>query len=331
MNASLPKNVMQQLEHLQLQLQVRAIRLQAQGICAFELADPDGQMLPPFDAGAHVDVHLPGGVVRSYSLAGDPQDQTQWILGVLREPNSRGGSQAMHERVRVGDVLTVGPVRNAFPMAANAQHTILLGGGIGITPLKSMAHALAAAGASFELHYCARSPKNAAFVEELRALVPAGQLHFHFDEGDPSKGLDIQALLRQPAAQAHVYYCGPSGFMKACAEASAHWSEGTVHSEHFKAPNPVPSDLPDGAFELRLVRSGTTIQVGADQTIVRAIELTGRRVATSCLSGLCGACKVDYVEGEVDHRDYILNDEEKTRCLTVCVSRAKGKTLSLDL
>lgn len=329
MNASLPMTVVQELQTWQ--LQVRAIRLQAQGICSFELVDPEGAALPRFEAGAHVDVHLPGGIVRSYSLAGDPNDATQWVLGVLREPKSRGGSQAMHDKVRVGDMITVGPVRNAFPMASHATHTILLGGGIGITPLKSMAHVLAASGASFELHYCARGLKQVAFMDELRATVPAERLHVHLDDGDPAKGLDIQALLREPASETHVYFCGPGGFMKACAEASAHWPEGTVHSEHFKAPDPVPSDIPEGAFELRLVRSGETIQVGPDQTIVRAIELTGRRVATSCLSGLCGACKVDYVDGEVDHRDYILNDEEKARCLTVCVSRAKGKTLSLDL
>ena len=330
MNAPLPKNVMQQpLE--QIKLQVRAIRLEAQGICSFELVDPNGDALPPVDAGAHVDVHLDGGIVRSYSLAGDPQDSGKWVLGVLRELHSRGGSQAMHDKVRVGDVITVGPVRNAFPMAAHAQHTVLLGGGIGITPLKSMAHVLAAQGASFELHYCARSAKNAAFVDTLKEIVPAERLHLHFDEGDPAKGLDIKALLRQPNADTHVYYCGPSGFMKACAEASEHWPVGTVHSEHFKAPDAAPSNMPDGAFEVRLMRSGETIQVGPEQTIVRAIELTGRRVPTSCLSGLCGACKVNYVEGEVDHRDYILSDEEKTHCLTVCVSRAKGKTLSLDL
>lgn len=329
MNAALPQAAVNDLAVRA--LQVQAIRLEAQGICSFELTDPEGQDLPTFDAGAHVDVHLPGGVVRSYSLAGDPQDSRRWVLGVLKEPKSKGGSKAMHEKVRVGDLLNVGPVRNAFPMAGSATHTILLGGGIGITPLKAMAHSLAAQGASFELHYCARSPRHAAFVDGLRALVPAGQLHLHFDEGDPAKGLDIAALLKTPAKNTHVYFCGPAGFMKACEEATQHWDKTCVHSEHFKAPEPAPSALPDGAFEVHLVRSGETIQVGPDQTIVRAIELTGRRVPTSCLSGLCGACKVNYVDGEVDHRDYILNDEERATCMTVCVSRAKGKTLSLDL
>jgi vanillate O-demethylase ferredoxin subunit len=156
-------------------------------------------------------------------------------------------------------------------------------------------------------------------------------LHFHFDEGEPSKGLDIHALLKEHTSGTHVYYCGPAGFMSACAQASAHWPQEAVHCEHFKAPETAPRDLPDGAFEVFLVKSGVTLQVGPDQTIVRAIELTGRRVPTSCLSGLCGACKVGYVDGDVDHRDYILNDDERSHCLTVCVSRAKGKSLSLDL
>jgi vanillate O-demethylase ferredoxin subunit len=237
----------------------------------------------------------------------------------------------MHNKVRVGDLLEVGVARNAFPMASEAKHSILIAGGIGITPLKAMAHALKDAGASFELHYCARSTGHVAFMKELQDLVPQGHLHLHFDGGEPGKGLDIAGLLKVAVPDTHVYYCGPAGFMSACAAGSAHWPKEAVHCEHFKAPETKPLDLPDGAFEVHLVKSGETIQVGPDQTIVRAIELTGRRVSTSCLSGLCGACKVDYVAGEVDHRDFILNDEEKTHCLTVCVSRAKGKTLSLNL
>ena len=313
------------------QLRVQAIRWQAQGICSYELVDPQGHAVEPFEAGAHVDLHLPGGIVRSYSLAGDPSDTSHWLLGVLLEPKSRGGSSAMHNKVRVGDLLEVGIARNAFPMASDAKHSILIAGGIGITPLKSMSHALKAAGASFELHYCARSTSHIAFMKELQQVVPQGHLHLHFDGGEPSKGLDISDLLKVVEPNTHVYYCGPAGFMGACASASAHWPKDAVHCEHFKAPDVKPLNLPDGAFEVHLVKSGETIQVGPDQTIVRAIELTGRRVSTSCLSGLCGACKVDYVAGEVDHRDFILNDEERARCLTVCVSRAKGQSLSWNL
>ncbi len=312
-------------------LRVQAIRWQAQGICSYELVDPDGHALEPYEAGAHVDLYLPDGIVRSYSLAGDPSDNSHWLLGVLLEAKSLGGSSAMHKKVRVGDLLEVGTARNAFRMANAAKHSILIAGGIGITPLKSMAHALKSAGATFDLHYCARGPSHVAFMQELQALVPQGHLHLHFDSGEPGKGLDITNLLKVAVPDTHVYYCGPAGFMRACAEASSHWPKEAVHCEHFKAPETKPLDLPDGAFEVHLVKSGATIQVGPDQTIVRAIELTGRRVPTSCLSGLCGACKVEYVAGEVDHRDYILNDDERTHCMTVCVSRAKGKTLSLNL
>lgn len=333
MNVPLPLGVLKEsIVPSQLQLQVCGIRLQAEGIHAFEIAHPDGAELPDVEAGAHVDVHLPGGLVRSYSLAGDPADRSRWTLGVLREPKSRGGSRAMHDSVRVGELVTIGAPRNAFALVDGAQHSILLAGGIGITPLKAMAHALSSEGRSFELHYCARSPRHAAFVQELRRFIPEGRLHFHFDGGDPTKGLDICALLAEPAQGHHVYFCGPGGFMKACAAAAGHWPAGTVHSEHFKAPDvPKADGAPNGSFEVKLARSGVSIQVAPDQTIVQAIELAGHRVPTSCLSGLCGACKVDYLEGEVDHQDFILSDEEKSRCLTVCCSRAKSSCLVLDL
>jgi ferredoxin-NADP reductase len=314
-----------------LRLQLRSICMQAEGIHAFELVHPEGALLPEVAAGAHVDVHLPGNFMRSYSLAGDPADRSRWVLGVLREKTGRGGSKSMHDRVRVGELMTLEAPRNAFALVPGATHSVLIAGGIGITPLKAMAHALAAQGASFELHYCARSPRHAAFASELEALVPAGRLHFHFDGGEPATGLDIEGLLKQPASGTHLYYCGPAGFMKACAQASSHWSPGTVHCEHFKAPEPEAPAGPVEAFEVRLARTGVTVQVAAEQTIVRAIELAGHRVPTSCLSGLCGTCKVDYLEGDVEHNDYILSDEEKTRCMTICVSRSRGPLLVLDI
>lgn len=334
MNAPLPHDVLRQVhvEGEPLQLVLRGIRLQAEGIHAFELAHPDGVDLPEVEAGAHVDVHLPGGVVRSYSLAGDPHDRSRWTLGVLREPKGRGGSRAMHENLRVGDTVTIGWPRNAFKLATGAQHSILVAGGIGITPLKAMAHALAARGESFELHYCARTSKHAAFVDELRGVVPPERLHFHHDGGERGKGLDITSLLAKAEPGTHVYYCGPGGFMEACAEAAKHWPDGTVHSEHFKAPErPKTDEAPSGSFEVRMARTGATVQVLPEQTIVRALELAGHRIPTSCLSGLCGSCKVEYLEGEVDHQDYILSDEERTHCLTACVSRAKSKCLVLDI
>ena len=237
----------------------------------------------------------------------------------------------MHQSVHVGELLMVGAPRNAFPMASSATHSVLLAGGIGITPLKAMAHTLTAQGKSFEVHYCARTARNVAFTRELRALVPPDRLHFHFDNGVPSQGLNITNLLKQQPDGAHLYYCGPGGFMKACAEASTHWVPKSVHFEHFKAPEQASKSVADASFEVRLARTGITVPVLPDQSIVRAIELAGHRVPTSCLSGLCGSCKVDYLEGEVEHNDYILSDEEKTRCLTLCVSRARSPMLVIDL
>lgn len=315
-----------------LQLKVRSICLQAEGIHAFELVHPDDEPLPHVTAGAHVDVHLPGGLVRSYSLAGDPSNRTQWILGVLRESKGRGGSKAMHESLRVGETVQIAAPRNAFALSDDAQHSILLAGGIGITPIKSMAHTLAREGRSFELHYCARGLRQAAFVEELRRVVPSDRLHFHFDGGDPTRNLNLKSLLQNPSQGQHVYFCGPAGFMQACDDATNHWARGTVHSEHFKVPeSPKETSVQADTFEVKLARTGLTVQVQPNQTIVRAIELAGFRVPTSCLSGLCGACKVDYLDGEVDHRDFILSDEEKKRCLTVCVSRSKSQCLVLDI
>ncbi len=314
-----------------LNLRVQAIRRQAEGIHAFELVRPDGAELPEVQAGAHVDVHLPGARVRSYSLAGDPADRRRWTLGVLREKAGRGGSAALHDQVKVSDVLAVGEPRNAFALTPEAHHSVLLGGGIGITPLKAMAHTLQARGESFELHYCARTPDHAAFLDELQDLVPPGRLHLHFDQGDPARGLDIAGLLRVPAEGTHLYYCGPAGFMQACADASAHWPADTVHCEHFKAPASTAADLPAGAFEVRLSRQGISVPVAPSQSIVQALEAAGHNVPTSCLSGLCGACKVGYLEGEVEHNDYILGDDEKAHCLTLCVSRARSPVLVLDL
>lgn len=314
-----------------LQLQVRAIRLQAERTHAFELARPDGALLPPVQAGSHVDVHVPGGLLRSYSLAGDPQNRSHWLLGVLRELNGSGGSRAMFDAVRVGDLLTLSTPRNAFALAPGAKHSVLLAGGIGITPLKAMAHVLAAQGASFELHHCARSPQHAAFAAELQATVLAGQLHWHFDGGVPGEGLDIAALLANRSPGTHLYYCGPAGVMQACADASRHWPAGTVHFEHFKPPIATAPAMPADSFEVLLAHRGIRVQVLPEQTIVRAMELAGLRVPTSCLSGLCGSCKTNYLEGDVEHNDYILSDEEHKTCLTLCVSRARSPLLVLDL
>ena len=314
-----------------LELQLRAIRWEAEGVHSFELVMPDGAPLPAVQAGAHVDVHLPGGLLRQYSLAGDPADNSRWLLGVLRETAGRGGSRAMHDSLRVGDRLRVSLPRNAFRLEPAAAHTILLAGGIGITPLKAMAHTLVREGRPFDLHFCARTPRHAAFIDTLRATVPAGLLHLHCDGGHPALGLDIAALLQQQPPGTHVYVCGPPGFMRACSTATAQWAPGTVHSEHFKAPEPTAPTAPAGSFSVLLSRRGLRVQVQPTQSIVQALETAGVVVPTSCEAGLCGSCKTRYSEGSVEHNDYILSDDEHRHCLTPCVSRASSPLLVLDL
>lgn len=321
-----------------LSLLVRQIRFEATGINSYELVDPAGQHLPAFTAGAHLDVQLAGGVVRQYSLSNSPAERHRYVIAVLRDENGRGGSKALHDSVRVQDMVSVSQPRNHFGLAADARKVILLAGGIGVTPLKAMAHALDAAGVPFAFHYCARNDGCLAFRDVLAGPWTHGTSQFHLDNGNPAEGLDIAGLLRDPEEGTHLFYCGPAGFMRACADASAHWPAQAVHCEHFKAPAASTvsvdgSDTPPaaGSFVIRIASTGAMIDVAPQTSIVEALEAAGVRIETSCQSGLCGTCKVRYLEGEVDHQDFILDDAEHAHWMTACVSRAKSATLVLDL
>jgi vanillate O-demethylase ferredoxin subunit len=316
-----------------LSLLVRQIRFEASGINSYELVHPQGEELPPFSAGAHIDIHLPNGMTRQYSLCNSPAERHRYVIAVLRDEKGRGGSKALHDALRVQDLATVSQPRNNFGLVPDARKVILVAGGIGVTPLKSMAHELENAGVPFELHYCARNAGAAAFREELGTCWEYGRLHLHFDNGKPGEGLDIGALLRTPEEGAHLFYCGPAGFMKACAEASSHWPAGTVHFEHFKAPEPAldAKALEPGAFMVKIASSGAMLEVPADRSIADVLEQNNIRIETSCQAGLCATCKIRYLEGEVDHRDYILGDDEHGQFLTACVSRATSAVLVLDL
>ncbi|AJK50795.1 putative flavodoxin reductase (ferredoxin-NADPH reductases) family 1 [Burkholderia plantarii] len=320
-----------------LEMRVRQVRYEGQGINSYELTSPAGEALPPFEAGAHIDVHLRDGLIRQYSLCNAPAERHRYVIAVLRDEAGRGGSRAMHEHVRAGDLVTISRPRNHFALAGDASRVLLIAGGIGVTPLKAMAHELEAHGVEFEMHYCARSREAAAFGEELAALHRAGRLHYHFDGGAAGRQLDLRALLARPVPGTHVYYCGPAGFMKACAEAAGHWPKGTVHFEHFKAPEPparAPSDLPAQAADgcdVTLASSGRVIHVAPGQNLAEALSEAGVAVPTSCCAGLCATCKVRYRDGEVEHNDFILTDEEKQEYLTTCVSRPLGRTLVLEL
>jgi len=320
-----------------LPLLVRQIRFEASGVNSYELVDPNGHELPPATAGSHIDVHLGGGLTRQYSLCGDPADRRRYVVAVLREDAGSGGSRRLHETLRVQDLVSVGLPRNNFALAAGAERHLLVGGGIGITPLKTMAHTLAAAGADFRLHYCARSPEHAAFRDELIALGGEGRVAFHYDGGNTADGLDIAALLRTQDAGTHLYYCGPPGFMAACAAAAAHWPVGTVHCEHFKAPAATPAPaagLDVHAIETASVEIASTslrLAIPPGVAVIDVLHEAGIMVETSCVSGLCGSCRVRYLSGEVDHQDYILSEDDRAEYLTTCVSRPKAGVLVLDL
>ncbi|QSN64399.1 MULTISPECIES: PDR/VanB family oxidoreductase [unclassified Caballeronia] len=318
-----------------LEVRVRQIRYEGRGINSYELTSPVGHELPPFEAGAHIDIHLSNGAIRQYSLCNSPADRTRYVIAVLKDENGRGGSRAVHEAIRAGDIVKISQPRNHFALASDATKVILIAGGIGVTPLKAMAHELEARGVDFEMHYCARSPSAAAFSDELKAMHAAGRLSYHFDDGLANNQLDLRALLSQPEPGTHVYYCGPAGFMSACAEAASHWPKGTVHFEHFKAPEqpkraPAETESTEGC-EVTIASTGQVLHVAPDQSLCDALSEAGVDVPTSCCAGLCATCKVRYLEGEVEHNDFILSDEEREEFLTVCVSRPVSKTLVLDL
>jgi len=314
-----------------LSLLVRQIRFEAVGVNSYELVDPAGADLPAVTAGTHIDVLLDDGVVRQYSLCNDPAERHRYVIAVLLEGQGKGGSRKLHETLHVQDRVSVSLPRNNFALADGAGKHLLIGGGIGITPLKAMAHALASDGADFELHYCAKSPEHASFRDEL-ARLGDGSVTFHYDGGKPAAGLDIAALLRGRATSIHVYYCGPPGFMAACAAATADWPAGTVHSEHFKAPELAQSTVQDTvASTVQIASTGLCLDIPAGRSMVDVLNDAGLEVETSCVSGLCGSCKVRYLSGEVDHQDFILSEDERAEYLTTCVSRAKGPVLVLDL
>lgn len=305
---------------------------EAQDIASFELARPDGSALPAFSAGSHIDVQVPGGPVRQYSLCNDAAENHRYRIAVLRDANSRGGSAAMHDVVREGDTLTISEPRNHFPLV-HAQRTLLFAGGIGVTPLLAMAQRLAAIDADFTLHYCTRSPARTAFRGEIAASSWAQRVQFHFDDGDAAQKLDLERALGTPQAGTHVYVCGPAGYIDFVVKTAQRlgWPEDQVQLEYFGA---APQDTSgDGGFQVKIASSGAVYDVAADQTVVQALQAHGIEILTSCEQGVCGTCITRVLQGECDHRDLYFTDEEKAANdqFTPCCSRAKTPLLVLDL
>ncbi|MGK8705873.1 PDR/VanB family oxidoreductase [Metapseudomonas otitidis] len=314
-----------------LNLVVRKRQEQGEGVVILDLADPMGRSLPNFEAGAHIDIHLKPGLVRQYSLCGDPANAAVYRLGVLRDPASRGGSVAVHELLTEGASVSVGMPRNLFPLAAGASRSILIGGGIGITPMIAMAHQLTAQDSPFELHYCGRSRHRTAFLDELASADFAACVRTHFDDEGDAQKLDLPTVLGQPGAGVHVYVCGPSGFMDWVIDGArkAGYAEEHIHREYFQ----VEVDVSGDSFEVVAQRSGKSVQVAEGQSIIDALATVGIKVEISCEQGVCGTCLCDVLEGEPDHRDVYLTDDEKAANdqILVCCSRAKSKKLVLDI
>ncbi len=315
-----------------LQLKVDRIEAATARVRRIVLSSANSDELPAFTPGAHIDIELPNEETRSYSLLNDCAETDYYVVGVLREPDSLGGSVYLHDRLAVGDVLQAAPPSNDFPLYEAGETNILIAGGIGITPIMSMAARLAKVGRDYTLHYCARAAEDAAFLDELRARH-GDHLKTHFDGGDPARGLDLKALLHNRRPGAHVYVCGPIGLIRGTIAATADWPEGTVHYELFKGSTAdLTSEHSDQPFDIVLKKAGKTFTVPADKSILAVLKAQGFKVKTLCTSGRCGTCRVRFLSGKVDHRDEVLDDDEKQNFLQVCVSRAMpGETLVLDL
>jgi vanillate O-demethylase ferredoxin subunit len=316
------------------QIAVKVLRRkqEAEGIASFELVKPDGSALPGFSAGSHIDVQVPGGLTRQYSLCNDAAEQHRYRIAVLRDEASRGGSAGMHDAVQEGDVLLISEPRNHVPLV-HAQRTLLLAGGIGVTPLLCMAQRLAQAGGDFTMHYCTRSPARTAFRDEIARAAWAQRVQFHHDDGDAAQKLQLEQVLAQPQAGTHIYVCGPTGFIDWVVKTAERlgWPKDQVHLEYFGAA--AQDTTGDRAFQVKIASSGATYEVAADQTVVQALQRHGIEILTSCEQGVCGTCITRVLQGECDHRDLYFTDEEKAKNdqFTPCCSRARGGLLVLDL
>ncbi|BBC31027.1 Vanillate O-demethylase oxidoreductase [Streptomyces graminofaciens] len=301
-------------------------------IAVFELARADGDELWEYEPGAHIDVQLgEAALVRQYSLCGPPGIRKQYRIAVLNEAASRGGSRAMHALAE-GDTLRIAEPRNRFSLTSARRH-LLLAGGIGITPLLSMAQTLDATGGDYHLHYCARSRSEAAFLAELENHP---RVTLHFDDQAPEQLLHLERDLGDPAPDTTVYVCGPGGFMDYALGRAAElgWPASALHKERFSASPAAaePDGGGEGGFTLRVSSTGAEYLVPEDQSVLDVLLANGVEAPYSCGQGICGECIVRVRAGEPDHRDDILTDEERAEGLfTPCSSRSRSPILELEL
>jgi len=312
----------------QITVRVQQMRFEANGIVSVELVSPEGADLPPFSAGAHIDLHLPNGVVRSYSLSNSPMERQRYVIGVLHDRNSRGGSRYVHEQLRVGSTIQIGTPRNNFPLETSAPHSVLIAGGIGITPIYCMFNELLRQGKSVELFYCSRSRGEAAFVQQLSA---DGRVRTHFN--DEAGGVpDLRAFLASKPSSAHFYCCGPTPMLNAFEQFCEELELPNVHIERFAAAEPVVAMQSD-SYECELAQSKKIVLVPSGKSLLDALLDAGIQVDHSCREGVCGSCETAVIDGQIEHRDGVLTKAERAsgKTMMVCVSGCSGRKLVLDL
>lgn len=316
-----------------LQVKVTAKTLLAQGIAGYELTPVAEASLPAFEAGSHIDVHLPGGLVRQYSLYELPTEPSCYRICVLREPESRGGSATLVDTIGEGDMLEISPPRNHFALHGEKASSLLFAGGIGITPILCMAQQLARDGRAFEMHYCGRTLSRMSFVDRLQTESFRDQVQVHIDDAAPEQQLDARSAIGAPSPDKHLYVCGPAGFMNHILQTAGElgWDEAHLHREYFAA-GPI-DHTGDSPFEIEIKSSGKVIKVAAGQSAAHALLDAGFDLPLSCEQGVCGTCMTKVLSGTPDHRDLYLTSEEHERndCFMPCCSRAKTTRLLVEL
>jgi ferredoxin-NADP reductase len=309
-----------------IELRLTAIRYAARDTNLYEFRRPDGAPLPPYEPGAHVDMHLPNGVVRNYSLIAARPEPGTYTFGIKRDPASRGGSRYVHDELRVGRTLKISAPRNNFPLQEDAPHSVLFAGGIGITPIWCMVQRLAELGRSWQLYYACRSRADMAFLDELARMEEA---HLHFDD-ERGKFLNFAGLVDKVRRDAHLYCCGPQPMLHFFEAAAAGWPREQVHVEYF---TPKPAAPKKGGFAVELARSGQEFFIPEGKSILQVLLDEGVDVDYSCELGICGVCEQRVISGIPDHRDSILTEEEQaanTRVM-ICCAGCKSERLVLDL
>lgn len=309
---------------------VHTLRHEAEGIISVELRPWGDTVFAPFEAGSHIDLHLPNGLVRSYSLLNAPSDQGRYVVGILRDRASRGGSRYVHEQLRVGTQLQISQPRNNFALDTYASHSVLVAGGIGITPIYCMFRQLLALGRSAELIYCARSRKEAALLEDIVGLGAKVVYHFNDEKGCLP---DLGGYLAGRPSDTHFYCCGPTPMLDAFEQACESLGYPHAHIERFTAAEVAPSEDAQDSYSVELSRSGKTVSVEPGLNLLDVLLEAGCDIEYSCREGVCGSCETRVLEGDVDHRDGVLTKAERAAngSMMVCVSGCKSRRLVLDL